>query len=242
MPTTEPLDDGDDEGQLKPIAQFSLPWTSEPAGTEVSPRAASQPAAPAAAEAHAPTVRPAGTAPQPQAQRPAAAHPGGITPVSRPGRHTTIQAPSLSLRGGVQRQEAEKSRKARAATVDAREEFQIEQFAASWQRFITINQTEVLLINTMRAHVPVRLGDQLTSTAFQMTVESDVQKQLVENFLPQILTHLRTELRNGEITITVEANGESSPQTWNEREVLADIARRHPTLTTFITDLNLTLS
>lgn len=93
----------------------------------------------------------------------------------------------------------------------------------------------------MRAHSPVRLGT-ANSTKLHVMVESEVQKQLMESFIPLILNHLRSDLHNGAIEITVDANGESSPMTWNEREVISDIAKRHPILNDFISDLKLTLN
>lgn len=89
----------------------------------------------------------------------------------------------------------------------------------------------------MRGHVPVRDGERLT-----VTVENDIQHNLIEEAAPAIIDHLRKALANCAVTLTVITDEDtSSPRTWNEREVLADIIRRHPDVSAFVTALGLSL-
>lgn len=73
-----------------------------------------------------------------------------------------------------------------------------------------------------------------------MTVENDIQVETLHGAMPDILAYMHSTLGNDLIEIDVRSNsGEISPATWNEREVVADMARRHPGLSHFIKELDL---
>jgi uncharacterized protein (UPF0216 family) len=75
-----------------------------------------------------------------------------------------------------------------------------------------------------------------------MVVESEIQVELINEALPHLLSDLRAALQNDLISIHVRANnGASSPITWNEREVLASMIERHPSVKKFVDDLGLSL-
>lgn len=77
---------------------------------------------------------------------------------------------------------------------------------------------------------------------YTMTVESDIQAALVTENLPRILSHIHGSLDNTHIVINIVTNqGAADPITWNERECLADITRRHPSLAAFAAALSLKL-
>lgn len=87
--------------------------------------------------------------------------------------------------------------------------------------------------------MPERVADNI----YEIVVESDIQVELMTESMPALLQELQRALDNNGFVIKVRANnGASSPVTWNEREVLADISTRHPELQDFITKLGLTLS
>lgn len=118
-------------------------------------------------------------------------------------------------------------------------EYTPEQFDKTWDNYIATHQADHLLINTMRACRPVP-GE---GNSYTMTVESDIQAGLVNERLADILVYLRSTLSNTMIDITVVTNeGAASPATWNEREVISDIASRHPSFVTFAKALDLKLS
>jgi hypothetical protein len=60
--------------------------------------------------------------------------------------------------------------------------------------------------------------------------------------MPALLADLRASLQNDLLSIHVRANnGASSPMTWNEREVLANMIERHPSIKDFVDELGLSL-
>ena len=149
--------------------------------------------------------------------------------------HTSLGAPTLRLNS---RLHEEKDTPATTHPDLPEEPFTDEAFQAAWQAFIDSHATEHLLINTMRASHPVRVRD----AHFRMDVEGPVQVEIMANAMQELLDFLRGALRNHALIVTAKATlGPTSPLTWTEREVLADIARRHPTLNTFISDLSLPL-
>lgn len=157
---------------------------------------------------------------------------------ARPGLRTTIGVPGLSLHSHTARtQQTASARPQEAAPQGPRNSFSDTDVDNAWTAFIEAHGTEQLLINTMRGHVPTREGERLT-----VTVENDIQHNLIEEAAPAITDHLRKALANYAVTLTVVTDEDtSSPRTWNEREVLADIIRRHPDVSAFVTALGLSL-
>lgn len=90
----------------------------------------------------------------------------------------------------------------------------------------------------MRASVPGHVeGDK-----FRITVENEMQRNTIEQASPQLLRFVRDSIGNDNFTLEIEMNeGESSPHTWNEREVLSHMIENIPALKGFIDDLGLTL-
>ena len=247
MPTTEPLDDGDDVGgPLKPIAEFSEPAPKPetaaasartPQTTAVSPSAVETPTQPksAAAPAHAGAARPVLHVPV----------------VGRPqnGRtlRTNLDNKVLSINNLRNQQAANaKSAPAQAETAAAPRPsasdrtFTDDELREVWETYIVTHGHEQLLTNTMRSHLPTRADS--TATALRMEVESQLQADIVAESLNTLLEYLRNSLSNGSITLDTDIlQGLNSPSTWNEREVLADMLRRHPDMRAYVDDLGLTL-
>lgn len=142
------------------------------------------------------------------------------------------RGPRLSSRPQPQQQQAP------TRVREANAQYTEKQLQDAWDIFIAINSADHLLINTMRACRPKhRDGDTYT-----MTVESDIQAALVTENMPRILSHIHGSLDNTHVVINVVTNqGASDPITWNERECLADITRRHPSLADFTAALSLKL-
>lgn len=119
-------------------------------------------------------------------------------------------------------------------------DFSNEQLAQAWASYINSHGQEQLLVHTMRAHTPER---QPGSFALKVEVDSDIQAGHINEAMPRLLDHLHGCLSNHSITIKVTVKeGPGSPSTWNEREVLADMLRRHAEMRQYITKLGLTLS
>lgn len=125
------------------------------------------------------------------------------------------------------------------ATETKTNQYTPEQFEKAWDTYIATHRSSHILINTMRACRPV-LRDNHTYT---MTVESDIQAELIAQHKADILAFLHNTLSNTLIDFNIVTNqGAASPITWNERQVLQDIARRHPAFAQFAHALDLKLS
>lgn len=124
------------------------------------------------------------------------------------------------------------------ATAKRETAFTLEQLHAAWQAYILSHPTEHILINTMRASFPTLVEGH----TYKMMVENEMQRNVVEQASPQLLQSVRNALQNDLFTLTVEINqGESSPHTWNEREVLNHMIENTPEMRSFIDDLHLTI-
>ena len=77
---------------------------------------------------------------------------------------------------------------------------------------------------------------------YKIMVENDKQREEMVETMPVLLGYLRDSLSNDTIEIEIELNqGEASPHTWNEREVLAHILENNPSLKGFMDDFQLTI-
>lgn len=232
MPTTKPLERGDDTGgQLKPIAAFtSLAAPRSAAGAPASVVAAAQ-----AAAAAQRVAAQAAAQPQPaQAAAPSVQHVHAATSA----RRTSLGAPRLSLKGQPANQAPQNTAKATDAP-GLDNPFTDSEFMAAWNTYIDQHATHHLLINTMRAAPPKRSSD----STFTMTVESDIQVELMANAMNHLLDFMHNKLNNNTFKLIVQANaGASAPSTWNDREALADMMTRHPALKTLIAELGLVIS
>jgi hypothetical protein len=75
-----------------------------------------------------------------------------------------------------------------------------------------------------------------------VTVENDIQAETMRSRLHDITAFCRDRLSNDSILFDIAINqGESSPITWNEREVLAHMLERQ-NIKDFVASLKLTLS
>lgn len=221
MPTTQPLDDDVlDGGQLKPIDAMTN--GAPPAGAPAAPQPAQTP-------------HPAQTVPQNRQATPAhqppsngeAHHAGGIKRVMlrMPGAAATHPAGNTAQNTG----QVPQTRAANYSDTD---------FAHAWTRFMDDNAVHHLLVNTMRACTPVRTHD----GTWLMTVESDIQTGIVNENLGRLVTFLRDTLDNDTVKVETEVRqGQASPRTWNERQVLADMLEHYPHLAALADTLKLTL-
>lgn len=221
--------DGNREGQLKHIA---------PAATPAAP--AQQPlTTPATKVSTAP--QPAPSSPEPATVRTIA--PASIPPVAAPtiSRHThSIQVPKVSLRHGITREDNKAT--ASGATVPhalRTNAFSDEAVSTAWSTYIANHPTAHLLVNTMRASFPKRLGP----TTLLITVENDIQLELLQRSTPELLEYMHDSLSNDEVTLEIAINqGAPSRRTLNDTELLATLCNEHPQLKKLIDDFGLRIS
>ncbi len=231
-----PSDGGAGEGRLKPIAG---PAGNAPSAGSVPTQsaAASQPLQPSS-----PPVTATPSPPQPQAPRYTAPSPRAPSVVSEPvappippAKRKVISAPKISLRG---QQAASPSVTVKPERQDRNEPFGLDEFYSGWEAFIAAHPKEHILVNTMRSSRPERVD----ATTYGMTVENDMQRQLMEQWRDGILRFLGDRLANDHIRLDVRVNeGQSSPLTWNEREVFNHMLEANPVLKKFVDGFNMSL-
>lgn len=211
-------DSGIGEGQLKPIA------ATQPTQSNPQP----QPAPP---KAEAPVSQPYRPAPAPTVAQ--VAEPSPAAPAISP--RLRINTPSLSLRRTVRHDDAPA---AASQHVMRAEPYTDDTVAAQWRAYIESHSTARLLINIMHNFAPVRV----TGDKFRVDVENDIQRGLLAENLPDIITFMRDRLSNDSFSLEAAIKeGPSSPKTWTEREVLEYMKRTNPEFSAFVDEFKLTL-
>ncbi|MCM1162865.1 MAG: DNA polymerase III subunit gamma/tau [Muribaculaceae bacterium] len=190
-----------------------------------------------------PPSQPKSTAPTPQAP------PVAVPPAPPVARGTRTVKPAVargfSLRDDAQgsnaaglAQSGSQTTSAAMAAQPRTSSFTPQQLNKIWQEYIDANPTHHILVNTMRASFPV-LTEGFT---YKVMIENVKQQEELSRALPEILKKLRDTLSNDLINIEVEMNqGEASPHTWNERQVLDHMSGTNPMLKDLISDFGLTI-
>lgn len=96
------------------------------------------------------------------------------------------------------------------------ESFTESQLNLMWDAYIGVNPTAHILVNTMRTSRPKLVEP----TRFIVAVENDKQVETMKAAASSLRSYLRSRLKNDFLTFEVVVNEEeSSPRTWNAREV-----------------------
>ncbi|MBD5368609.1 MAG: DNA polymerase III subunit gamma/tau [Bacteroides sp.] len=234
LSSPSPLNAGDGEGQLKPIARPTA--SAAPAATP----SAAQPTAPQAAPQPAPQAQPAPTPTAAPANVPPPA-PRRMAPTPQRQGHAQGRAPLTFSISGRNQAAATADGATSAATAPRTVRSEIytdEDLRHAWQDFMNARPTERILVNTMRASFP----DRIDGHSYRIKVENEKQEELMNQHMPELIGELRNALSNDNITLKIEINqGEASPHTWNDREVVAYVQQTVPALNDFIETFKLTL-
>ena len=234
LSSPSPLNAGDGEGQLKPIARPTA--SAAPAATP----SAAQPTAPQAAPQPAPQAQPAPTPTAAPANVPPPA-PRRMAPTPQRQGHAQGRAPLTFSISGRNQAAATADGATSAATAPRTVRSEIytdEDLRHAWQDFMNARPTERILVNTMRASFP----DRIDGHSYRIKVENEKQEELLNQHMPELIGELRNALSNDNITLKIEINqGEASPHTWNDREVVAYVQQTVPALNDFIETFKLTL-
>lgn len=251
-----PENSGEGEGQLQPIAAAtdgSRPSTESrmDSPTETAPAHPTPAVAPAGGVEVVSTARGAEASPK-SAFKPAVSS-KPVAPATGSGGRRVVAATSAKTRtfsisghggGGVTATHGGDSGNPAAPSAPAprnSEAFTREQINQAWQAFMDANPTRHILVNTMRASFPAPVEDG-KSHRYKIMVENDKQHQEMQEAMPSLLQYLRDTLRNDYVEIEIEINqGEASPHTWNEREVLSHMLENNPSLKGLIDDFQLTI-
>lgn len=232
-----PDNSGDGEGRLQKIAAQPAPATQT--GSQIQPTPPQnytqpQPTMTVAGEPQSPGVTPA---PKPRPISVPSA-PSGIATPKKPLRRVSTSTFSINASShGPQSGDASASNHQTVETLRATA-FTQDALNNAWQGFINEHPTEHILINTMRASYPTREE----GNTYKIMVENEMQRNIVAQATPAILRHIHDALQNDHFNLTVEINqGEASPHTWSERQVLNHMVENSPALKSLIEDLRLTL-
>ncbi|MDE6823296.1 MAG: DNA polymerase III subunit gamma/tau [Duncaniella sp.] len=173
-----------------------------------------------------------GTVPPPPPAPAPAGNPAVKRPVKRPTSTFSINNSKSAGAGNAQNVSPTTTRELRNGI------YTREQLNKAWQDFMKMHPTEHILINTMRASFP----SQVEGHIYKMMVENEMQLNIVEQRASELVGFIRNVLENDHFNLTFEQNqGDASPHTWNEREVLTHMIENIPSMRSFIDDLGLTL-
>lgn len=221
MPTTEPLDPGDDaEGRLKPIAEFTAATT-----TGTAPRAATPTASPTVATPH-PGVS---SVPRVATSHFAASHPGGL--------RTTLRTPGVGLHGAPPTAEKTSKAPVKGQHVVRTSPYTPDDLVRAWKDFIEANAPEHLLVNAMRAAIPKPAHDNVYAVT-----QSEVHIALIRDNLDRLVAYLRNALDNDSVELELAVVSEDSPLAWNDREFVNHLIADSPAMNEFIDILKLSLT
>ncbi len=231
-----PGNSGEGGGQLQKIADSNTPsapvqqaatTAAAPAAPNVQPKTPVT-ATPAQTSTSAASLQKPVTSPLP----PPAAPPAGKRIIKKTGIGT------FSISGNDGNTSQQSSSLTPAATQQRDAAYTPEQLNSAWQSYIKAHPTSHILINTMRASFP----SPMEGHTYRVMVENEKQREEMMSAMPSILSTLHDATSNDHIMITVEINqGEASPHTWNERQVLNHMVENNPGLRDFIDDMQLTI-
>ncbi len=209
-----PVNSGEGEGQLQNIAANGAANATRPQQQPQQPQQQPQPAAPLG------TSRPSAVPSRPTVKL------GTGKTFSITGRNTANGAASNAQGQGT------------SATQLRDAKYTVEQLNAGWQAFMKANPTYHILVNTMRASYPALVEGH----TYRVMVENEKQREELETHMQPLLATLRDATANDHISIIIELNqGEASPHTWNEREVLQHMVEKNPEMRDFIESLQLSI-
>jgi len=223
-------DDGSaGEGRLQPIAAtaVSVPVADTAPATASSSAPATKPAAPA-------DTRPSAmkTTPPPP--------PVASTAIHRRAGGASTAFHRLTLRDGTAQLNPQNRNDAvRTAGTTRTTPFDDEKLLSAWQAYIDAHPKEVVLVNTMRSSKP----NLIDRTRFTITVQSDMQRSIVEEFHQELLTALRETLANDLVEFEITVNTAASPRhTLTDPELLEKMKEEAPALAHLIDDFKLRLA
>lgn len=251
-----PGNSGEGEGQLQKIsatagntgAASPAPASAPQATTATSPSPAqptagyARPMPQSTSRVAEPQHAPMAAQPQPTASVPYPTTPPppppatpaftGKRPLKKPATST------FSLSGANNRQtQAQQAQGPGTATLRDTS-YTPEQLTEAWKTFMREHPQQHILVNTMRASFPTLVEGH----TYRTMVENEKQREEMNAAMPDILATLRNATLNDHINIMVEINqGEASPHTWNERQVLQHMIENNPSLRDFIADMQLSI-
>jgi len=165
-----------------------------------------------------------------------------VIPGEKKSTVTTIAGLGVSLSSLTEEnpeKPVEKSISLQAEPRQSNRLFTEEELQKAWQEFAENLVEEKLLRNTMMLYKPKMLGN----TVFEVEVNTEINKNYLDDYGNVILTYLRESLQNDDITMTIkisEATVVKKPLT--SREIFDELVQKNPSLQKLSDEFDLELS
>mgnify|MGYP001408041399 FL=1 len=168
--------------------------------------------------------------------------PLSVIPGEKKSTVTTIAGLGVSLSSLTEEnpeKPVEKSISLQAEPRQSNRLFTEEELQKAWQEFAENLVEEKLLRNTMMLYKPKMLGN----TVFEVEVNTEINKNYLDDYGNVILAYLRESLQNDDITMTIkisEATVVKKPLT--SREIFDELVQKNPSLQKLSDEFDLELS
>jgi DNA polymerase-3 subunit gamma/tau len=165
-----------------------------------------------------------------------------VIPGEKKSTVTTIAGLGVSLSSLTEEnpeKPVEKSISLQAEPRQSNRLFTEEELQKAWQEFAENLVEEKLLRNTMMLYKPKLLGN----TVFEVEVNTEINKNYLDDYGNVILAYLRESLQNDDITMTIkisEATVVKKPLT--SREIFDELVQKNPSLQKLSDEFDLELS
>lgn len=165
-----------------------------------------------------------------------------VIPGEKKSAVTTIAGLGVSLSSLTEEnpeKPVEKSISLQAEPRQSNRLFTEEELQKAWQEFAENLVEEKLLRNTMMLYKPKMLGN----TVFEVEVNTEINKNYLDDYGNVILAYLRESLQNDDITMTIkisEATVVKKPLT--SREIFDELVQKNPSLQKLSDEFDLELS
>lgn len=116
-----------------------------------------------------------------------------------------------------------------------RETFSPEDFAKTWEEFTIAHPEKHILVSAMRKALPSRKDDE----TYKVIVDHPAQVQAFESDMKELITYLRTNLKNDFLSIEVELDQKANTiKQIPQQELLNDIVSKNPVLGNFLAGID----
>lgn len=117
--------------------------------------------------------------------------------------------------------------------------FTEENLINAWKTYADALTEEKLLKNTMSLYLPKLIEE----TLFEVEVNTDINKQYLEDNSTSILSYLREKLQNDDVAMTIKiAEGNAIKKPLTSREIFEEMAKQNPSLQKLSDEFGLELS
>jgi DNA polymerase-3 subunit gamma/tau len=117
--------------------------------------------------------------------------------------------------------------------------FTEENLINAWKAYADALTEEKLLKNTMSLYLPKLIEE----TLFEVEVNTDINKQYLEDNSTSILSYLREKLQNDDVAMTIKiAEGNAIKKPLTSREIFDEMAKQNPSLQKLSDEFGLELS